>query len=752
MISSGRVRATSRVSSSSVLRQSDSKMTTRRRARACASCSRAAVSASDNRVTPCPRSRSSRSATTAGTISLAKGRMRSTDAAKDRTACSRGARSAHAAATVAAAASLAPLIEPDRSTTTAKAVCARAQCTVVRSSSATGRASARAAKTPSIEASMSRSPSAAPRTGRSREIPLIETRPALARSSTMAEPSRSAAARRRLIVSSGTRLSSSTYSRPPSRMARTSGPSEKLCGRYPCSSTRAGSNDPIRRAGVSSALPSTRTNSVCLDRATCRSKVDLPVPGGPSSRMWAPDASAARTSSSSPGGPPPVSTSGRCSKAEAPASVLVDDDAADVLAREQVLVALVDLVQGVGPGDDLVELEVARLVQPEDLRDVGGGVAVAEQAALHALAEQGQDGARQLDGLLHQLVQPGHHDHAALADRVEPGADDFGRHEVDGEDGRVGALPAGHLGDCFLRLLGGSERVGRAELHRLLALVLHRVDGDDVLRAGVASALHRVDADAADAVDRDRVAGRDVRGVHRGSPSGRHPAADEHGLVQGQVVVDLDGGGLADHAVLAEGPDHAHRAVLATGPGNREALAGEVTLQDGGAHVADGLPAGGTVAAHAAVRDEGTHHVIARSGAGDARPDLLDDPAPSCPSTIGSRASRSPWAMWTSEWHRPAWCSGSEPHPPAARRGRAPRPRCACPARRRQRPWSSLTLLRMWVQSSGCPEPSAVKCLDSGLGPRPRHIWSPQVARLLSLARSADRVLAAAPKVPAGSA
>ena len=28
-------------------------------------------------------------------------------------------------------------------------------------------------------------------------------------------------------------------------------------------------------------------------------------------------------------------------------------------------------------------------------------------------------------------------------------------------------------------------------------------------------------------------------------------------------------------------------------------------------------------------------------------------PAPSWPSTIGSRASRSPWATWTSEWHRP---------------------------------------------------------------------------------------------------
>ncbi len=43
---------------------------------------------------------------------------------------------------------------------------------------------------------MSRSPSAAPRTARSREIPRIEVRPARARSSTMLELSRIAAARR----------------------------------------------------------------------------------------------------------------------------------------------------------------------------------------------------------------------------------------------------------------------------------------------------------------------------------------------------------------------------------------------------------------------------------------------------------------------------------------------------------------------------------------------------------------------------
>src|ERR1700730_3177036 len=243
---------------------------------------------------------------------------------------------------------------------------------------------------------------------------------------------------RTLIVSSGTRLSSSTYSSPPSRMARTSGPSEKFSGRYPCASTSAGSKDPMRRAGVSSALPSTSTNSACLAAATCRSRVALPVPGGPSSRMWAPDASAARTSSSSRWRP---------TTCFATRSVLVDDHAAHVLAGQQVFVALVDLVQGVRPGDDLVELEVAGLVQAEDLGDVGGRVAVAEQAALHRLAEQGHDGSRQGDGRNLQLVQPSYHDGAALADGVEPGGHDLGRHEVDGEDGRVGALPPGHIGD-----------------------------------------------------------------------------------------------------------------------------------------------------------------------------------------------------------------------------------------------------------------------------------------------------------------
>src|SRR6516225_1519702 len=81
-----------------------------------------------------------------------------------------------------------------------------------------------------------------------------------------------------------------------------------------------------------------------------------------------------------------------------PESVLVHDYAAHVLAVHQVVVALVHLVERVRPGDDLVELDVSGLVEAEDLGDVGGRVAVPEEAADDALAEQGQDRARQLDG------------------------------------------------------------------------------------------------------------------------------------------------------------------------------------------------------------------------------------------------------------------------------------------------------------------------------------------------------------------
>src|SRR4051812_30508193 len=63
-------------------------------------------------------------------------------------------------------------------------------------------------------------------------------------------------------------------------------------------------------------------------------------------------------------------------------SVLVDDHASDVLAVEHVLEALRDVLELVGVGDQLVELELARLVEPDEVADVVHRVARAEQRAL----------------------------------------------------------------------------------------------------------------------------------------------------------------------------------------------------------------------------------------------------------------------------------------------------------------------------------------------------------------------------------
>src|ERR1700730_15288015 len=57
--------------------------------------------------------------------------------------------------------------------------------------------------------------------------------------------------------------------------------------------------------------------------------------------------------------------------------VLVDDHAADVLAVEHVLVALVNLIERVAAGDQLVQLELACLVEGDELRHVAPGGAAA---------------------------------------------------------------------------------------------------------------------------------------------------------------------------------------------------------------------------------------------------------------------------------------------------------------------------------------------------------------------------------------
>ena len=117
------------------------------------------------------------------------------------------------------------------------------------------------------------------------------------------------------------------------------------------------------------------------------------------------------------------------------------------------------------------------------------------------------------------------------------------------------------------------------------------------------------------------------------------------------------------------------------GPGDREPLAGQVALEDGGAHVADRLLAARAVAAGAAVRDERADHVVAGLHPGHAGPDLLDDAGALVP-----EHHRQPGLeVAVRDVHVGVAQPGvgvPDQHLAlaAARRGRAPRSRWACPA------------------------------------------------------------------------
>src|SRR5262249_47331614 len=156
---------------------------------------------------------------------------------------------------------------------------------------------------------------------------------------------------------------------------------------------------------------------------------DLPVPGGPSSTTWIPAASAAASTSASRRRPTIFSST--CASRDR-ASVFVDDHSADVLAVEHVLEALVDVVQGVGVGDELVELELAGLVEADEVLDVVHRVARAEQRALDGLFVERHDGAGELDRDLVGVGEAGDDRRPALSDRVDSRADDLRVDDVDG--------------------------------------------------------------------------------------------------------------------------------------------------------------------------------------------------------------------------------------------------------------------------------------------------------------------------------
>ena len=151
---------------------------------------------------------------------------------------------------------------------------------------------------------------------------------------------------------------------------------------------------------------------------------------------------------------------------------------------------------------------------------------------------------------------------AALAAQLVGAGHHVAVHHAGRHDDLVGHLAPGHLHHGREGLLHRDERVGGAELHRLLALELDRVDGDDPPGAGHPGALHGVDADAADADDHDGVARLRAGALDGRAPPVATPQETRATSVQRQVVVDLDDRRLGDHGVLAERAELGHEVEL----------------------------------------------------------------------------------------------------------------------------------------------------------------------------------------------
>ena len=144
--------------------------------------------------------------------------------------------------------------------------------------------------------------------------------------------------------------------------------------------------------------------------------------------------------------------------------------------------------------------------------------------------------------------------------------------------------------------------------------------------AGDHRALQRRHADAADADDRDVLAGLDLRGVSGRAVAGGHAAADQAGHLERDARVDLHHRGLVHHHVRRERAQQCHREHrLALGVDSVRSVGDRGAGQQPGAQVAEVAQAGLTRRTLAAGRDEREHDVVTHADVLDSFTDLGDD-------------------------------------------------------------------------------------------------------------------------------
>ncbi len=99
-------------------------------------------------------------------------------------------------------------------------------------------------------------------------------------------------------------------------------------------------------------------------------------------------------------------------------------------------------------------------------------------------------------------------------------------------------------------MVGGFNRLGEAKAAGIVQLVLGQVHANDPRSAAERRALDHVDPHTTAAIDGDRRAWPDARGVYRRADAGHHCAAQQGGLGEGHLGADGDDGRLGHDGIF----------------------------------------------------------------------------------------------------------------------------------------------------------------------------------------------------------
>jgi hypothetical protein len=197
----------------------------------------------------------------------------------------------------------------------------------------------------------------------------------------------------------------------------------------------------------------------------------------------------------------------------------------------------IDVVETNRVGQQPVHRQAALTIERDVARDVAGGHAGADIAALDGALLGDQPHRRKLETLRGMRQARGDRRAAAPRDRVgELERLRRSRHL----EGVVDAAER-HVASRLHRIdAARRDRVAGAELARQRELALVEIDGDDSRRAGRDRAQQRGEPDAAEADHGNAGAGADPRGVGDRADAGEHRAAEQGRLGERQLVVDPD--------------------------------------------------------------------------------------------------------------------------------------------------------------------------------------------------------------------